>query len=344
MGPIANLDLPILSRRWQRGMGGNLHLRRLLMKKSREQQEIFMLESEPGSPFRDASFSEDDALLAGAERFADQRPFFKSVGHAVEVRGFFTARKVRDLGNACLRKSRLVGHLIRMAYKIDLHCHSYFSGDGVSSPEEMIASARKKGLNGFALTDHNTSDGCRYLLDKGLVREDGQPVDDFVIIPGVEVTTDEGHLLCLGVILPYLKGKPAAEVCRIVHDMGGITIPPHPYDLFRAGIRESVLETLQIDALEVFNAATTLKRYNRKAFEFAQTHKLPMTAGSDAHHEAAIGTAYTILDAPAFSVASLLDQVKKGTELNQQYLSPKDAFRKTWNNWLRLRKRRVHKA
>ncbi len=230
-----------------------------------------------------------------------------------------------------------------MGYNIDLHCHSFFSGDGVSSPEALIASARKKGLHGFAMTDHNTSDACRYLLDKGLMREDGLPVDDFVIIPGVEVTTAEGHLLCLGVILPYLKGTPAKEVCELVHAQGGLAIPPHPYDLFRAGIRQAVLDTLPIDGLEVFNAATTLKRYNKQAFEYATMKDLPMTAGSDAHHEAAIGTAYTILHTEDFSVQGLLGQIRKGTELNQRYMSPKDALKKTWNNWLRLRKKRVHK-
>lgn len=230
-----------------------------------------------------------------------------------------------------------------MPYHIDLHCHSFFSGDGVSSPEALIASARKKGLHGFALTDHNTSDGCRYLLEKGLMREDGQPVDGFLIIPGAEITTAEGHLLCLGVMLPNgMKGTPAAEVCKIVHEMGGITIPPHPYDLFRAGIRESVLDTLDMDALEVFNAATTLKRYNQMALNYAQRRNLPMTSGSDAHHEAAIGTAYTILPTDDFSVTGILNQVTKGTELAQRYLTAKDALRKTWNNWLRLRRKRVH--
>jgi predicted metal-dependent phosphoesterase TrpH len=231
-----------------------------------------------------------------------------------------------------------------MAYKIDLHCHSFYSGDGVSSPEELIAAGRKKSLHGFALTDHNTSDGCRYLLDKGLIREDGQAVDGFLIIPGVEVTTEEGHLLCLGVMLPSLKGTPAAEVCRIVHDLGGLTIPPHPYDLFRAGIRQSVLDVLKIDALEVFNAATTLKRYNKMAFEYATVRSLPMTAGSDAHHEAAIGTAYTILRTDDFSARGILGQITKSTELNQQYLRPQDALRKTLNNWLRIRRKRTHVA
>ena len=229
-----------------------------------------------------------------------------------------------------------------MPYKIDLHCHSFYSGDGVSSPEELIAAARKKSLQGFALTDHNTSDGCRYLQDQGLMREDGQAINGFLIIPGVEVTTEEGHLLCLGVMLPSLKGTPAAEVCRIVHELGGLTIPPHPYDLFRAGIRQAVLDVLEMDALEVFNAATTLKRYNKMAFDYATMRSLPMTAGSDAHHEAAIGTAYTILDAAELSLKSILGQITKGTELNQQYLRPKDALRKTFNNWLRLRRKRTH--
>jgi len=54
-----------------------------------------------------------------------------------------------------------------MAFNIDLHCHSFFSGDGVSSPEEMIAAARARGLHGFAITDHNTCDAVSYMLEKG---------------------------------------------------------------------------------------------------------------------------------------------------------------------------------
>jgi predicted metal-dependent phosphoesterase TrpH len=229
-----------------------------------------------------------------------------------------------------------------MALNFDLHCHSFFSGDGVSSPEALIAAAREKGLSGFALTDHNTCDGVNYLLDKGLMRADGQPVDGFLIVPGVEVTTEEGHLLCLGVMLPNLKGTPAIEVCKIVHEHGGLAVPPHPYDLFRAGIRQATLETLDIDALEVFNAATTLKRYNRQAFEYAQMRWLPMTAGSDAHHEAAIGTAYTILHTTDFTLKGVLSQIVKSNELSQKYMRPRDSLRKTWNNWLRLRRKRTH--
>jgi len=226
-----------------------------------------------------------------------------------------------------------------MPFNIDLHTHTFFSGDGVSSPEENIAAARAKGLHGFAVTDHNTCDAVTYLLEKGLMREDGLPVDNFLVIPGQEVTTEEGHLLCIGVTLPDLKGTPAREVCEIIHERGGLAIPPHPYDLFRAGIRFPTLETLPIDALEVFNAATTLRRYNKFAFKYAQLRGLPMTAASDAHHSEALGTAYTILNTDDLSVKGILAQICKSNELSQHYLTPRDSVRKTWNNWMRIRRR-----
>jgi predicted metal-dependent phosphoesterase TrpH len=227
-----------------------------------------------------------------------------------------------------------------MGLKIDLHCHSFFSGDGVSSPEELVASAKKRGIDGFALTDHNTCEGVEYLTRKGLIRPDGLPVDGLLVIPGVEVTTREGHLLCIGTVLPNLKGRPAAEVCKIVHDRGGLAIAPHPYDFFRAGIRKHVFDKLELDAMEVFNAATTLMCYNSRALRYATARGLPMTAGSDAHDERAIGTAYTILDTEDFSVRGVLAQIVKLKDHPrvERYLTPGDSLRKTWSNWLRLKK------
>jgi predicted metal-dependent phosphoesterase TrpH len=222
-----------------------------------------------------------------------------------------------------------------MKLNIDLHCHSRFSADGVADPEEMVQVARDRGLHGFAITDHNTCACVDYFLQHGLMREDGLPVDNFLIIPGQEITTRAGHLLALGVRIPDLKGIDPADAVKIIHDQGGIAVPPHPYDYFRAGIREAVLDSIQWDALEVFNAATTLRRCNHKAYEYALAKKLPMTAGSDAHHAEMIGVAYTILEVHEFSVQGVLQAIRKGSERMERYLSKRDALRKTWYNLFR---------
>ena len=223
----------------------------------------------------------------------------------------------------------------------DLHCHSWYSGDGVSSPEALIASARSKGLHGFAITDHNTCDAYHYMVERGLARADGTPVDGFLVHPGVEVSTAEGHLLCIGTTLPQMKGEPAAAVARTVQAAGGLAIPAHPYDRFRAGIREDTLDTLKLDALEVFNAAISHRSFNEKARAYAERRGLPMIAASDAHHEAALGTSRMIFETNDFTVRGILREIVKGAKRHEQLLSFPDKLRKTLNNWFRLRRRRT---
>jgi len=213
----------------------------------------------------------------------------------------------------------------------------------VSSPEALIQAAKHAGLDGFALTDHNTSNGCRYLRDIGLIREDGEPVDGFLVLPGIEVSTAEGHLLCLGVWLPDgLKGVPAKEVIEMVRAQNGVSIPAHPYDRMRAGIREDDLDALDISCLEVFNSATVLQRHNASALAYAQGRGLAMTAGSDAHHHLSIGRSYTTFPAERLSVSAILDSITKGTELHCEPLSAMEGFRKTFYNWFRLRRKRTY--
>ena len=251
-----------------------------------------------------------------------------------------TLSRARKAGNGnASGLSLLTGfaHNGSMAFRIDPHVHSFFSRDGVSSPEKLIAAARERGLHGFALTDHDTCDGCRYLMERGLLREDGAAVDGFLVIPGVEISTAEGHLLCLGVWLPNgLKRTPAAEVIKMVRAQGGVAIPAHPYDRMRAGIREAALERLDIDGLEVFNAATLFEKHNRSALRYAQIRGLPMTAGSDAHHHAAIGRSYTTFHATELNARSILASLKQAPELHCQPLGLKEALRKTFHNWFRL--------
>jgi predicted metal-dependent phosphoesterase TrpH len=222
-----------------------------------------------------------------------------------------------------------------MLHRFDLHMHSFYSADAAASPEELIAVARARGLSGIAITDHDSCGAHAELLKSGLEREDGQAVDGFLVVPGVEVSTADGHLLCLGTTLPVMRGEPAAEVVEAIHARGGVAIPAHPYDRWRAGIHEAVLNSLPLVAIEVFNAAVTSRKYNDRALAYAQKRGLAMTAASDAHHASAVGISVTGFELDSLSVADLLNAIRKGGQPEGQYLSRREAIKKHFGNFFR---------
>ena len=66
---------------------------------------------------------------------------------------------------------------------VDLHTHSTFS-DGTCSPEEVVHSALKRGVQLLSLTDHDTTDGT--LLAQQVAQAHG-----LRFVPGVEISTCE---------------------------------------------------------------------------------------------------------------------------------------------------------
>jgi predicted metal-dependent phosphoesterase TrpH len=230
-----------------------------------------------------------------------------------------------------------------MLHRFDLHVHSFFSADAASSPEQLIAAARAHGLSGIAITDHNSCESAAYCLEHGLANAAGTPVDGFLVVPGVEVSTADGHLLCIGTTLPPMVGKPALEVEQAIHERGGVAIPAHPYDKWRAGIREEILKQMQTPVLEAFNAAVTSRQFNAQAKAFATANGRKMTAGSDAHHASAVATASTAYDLDEFSVAGLVRAIVRGGEMNETYLSRYEGFKKHFGNWFRIVNRNPRK-
>jgi predicted metal-dependent phosphoesterase TrpH len=223
-----------------------------------------------------------------------------------------------------------------MLYSFDLHLHTFFSRDATDSPENMIDAAKKRGLSGIAITDHDTCEGVDYLRHKGFLRDDGEAVDGFLIIPGVEVSTKEGHLLCLGTTLPFMKKEPAKKVISAIHERGGIAVAPHPFDRFRAGIREEVLNDLDLTAIETFNAAISLSLFNKHAENYAMRRGLPKTASSDAHQASTAGISSTSYQLPELSLSAFLAAVPKGGTLLENQLSFNEFMKKNFKNWMTL--------
>lgn len=198
-----------------------------------------------------------------------------------------------------------------MLRRLDLHVHSHASADACDPPQALIAAARARGLDGIALTDHDTRRGWRECVDKGLAREDGLPVDGFLVVPGIEISTADGHLLAYGPVPEGLAGLPAPQVCEAVLAAGGVPAPAHPFDSWRHGIGAPKLEQLPVPCLETFNAAAS-SRANAKALAFAQRRGLGRLGGSDAHEASAVGAACTELELQEWSLAALLAALPQG--------------------------------
>ena len=81
--------------------------------------------------------------------------------------------------------------LLIMTNKFDLHIHSKYSWDCKVELEQIIKISKKKKLQGISITDHDTSEGAFKALK--LVKGD----DDLTIIPGVEVSTQFGHVIAM---------------------------------------------------------------------------------------------------------------------------------------------------
>ena len=185
--------------------------------------------------------------------------------------------------------------------KLDLHIHSQYSEDATGSPKDIMKLVKKKGLNGMAITDHNSIKGSLEALKL-------KP-KNFAIIPGLEVSTNDGHIIALGVKEDITRDLSVEETVDLILDKGGIPIVPH---LFRkmSGIKKENLLTIydKIPAMEVFNGCS-LPRTNIKTSEVAKELKLGGTGGSDTHHPVYAGYGYTTIDTTDISVDTVLSEI-----------------------------------
>ncbi|MBQ7566020.1 MAG: PHP domain-containing protein [Oscillospiraceae bacterium] len=187
-----------------------------------------------------------------------------------------------------------------MTWKFDLHVHSARSGDGRMTLDEIVAAARVKGLDGVAVCDHDA------VLDA--VPE----YADFLVIPGTEVSTAQGHLLGL-FVTEKIAAKSLPDAADAIRAQGGIAVLAHPFERSRDGARLTPYLP-QLDGLEVQNSRADRKipDANRLAAEFAAAHGLRRFAGSDAHVAQEIGLCVTTVEADALTPTAIREALLRG--------------------------------
>ncbi len=202
---------------------------------------------------------------------------------------------------------------------IDIHTHTYpTSDDSELTPEELIGKSKRIGLDGVCITDHD-----RFWTPKDIV--DLARKHDYLVLPGCEVTTEEGHLLVYG-LQEYIFGMHRASFVRdLVDDAGGAIVVAHPYrrfyrkqahtdgasydEMLERACRNKVFGLT--DAVEVFNGRGSPEE-NAFAGDMAAHFGLNGTGASDAHSLAQVGTYATRFYQPVRCLSDLIRELKSG--------------------------------
>ena len=186
-----------------------------------------------------------------------------------------------------------------MTLKIDLHVHTIYSHDSLVTAKDLIFYARKRGLDGVAITDHDRIDGAFKIAKE----------TDFLIIPGIEISSSKGHIIGLDVdeLVPPKLGVD--ETLDRIHEAGGIAVACHPITFFKESLKGRI--SSRFDAIEVVNSSAFPFKYSvRRSEEIASRLGIPRVAGSDAHYGPEIGYAYTLVNAES-EVGEVVNAIRK---------------------------------
>ena len=155
----------------------------------------------------------------------------------------------------------------------------------------------------MALTDHNSVKGC--------IKIQKIVPNDFLVIPSVEISTVDGHLLALNVTTDIERGLPVEETVEHIIDAGGEPIVPHLFRLL-SGIKKEKLRGIQskVPAIEVFNGCS-VPNSNLKSAKVAHMFNLGGTGGSDSHDPVYAGYAYTVIDSTDLHIDTILSEIQK---------------------------------
>ncbi len=194
---------------------------------------------------------------------------------------------------------------------IDCHCHTKHSNDNYLEPADLVRRAKALGLDGLVVTEHHSVEASEPVEHIG--REEG-----LLVLRGVEISTDGGHLLAFGLVDDgwNIWGRnnylPLPAVIERITDLGGISVPAHPFrEIGLSRQLEDLLDLAGIAALETHNGGN-LDSDNHLAMTAAGHMRLPGLGGSDCHKVEAVGRCATEFSIPVGDMASFIAAVRSG--------------------------------
>jgi predicted metal-dependent phosphoesterase TrpH len=198
----------------------------------------------------------------------------------------------------------------RKTLRADLHSHTHFSRDGFSTPEQFARRCVRRDINCVAVSDHNNIVGALE-VEKVAKRLGGGALR---VIIAEEIKSAEGEIIGWFLRDPVPKGLTPEDTVRAIKEQGGLVCVPHPFDRLRGSVLQTpaLLRILpDVDAVEAFNARTSLRADNRRSAAFVRSHGTIASAGSDAHWHPELGGTYVTM--PDFEgPGDFLDALRAG--------------------------------
>ncbi|MBW2988731.1 PHP domain-containing protein [Candidatus Woesearchaeota archaeon] len=173
--------------------------------------------------------------------------------------------------------------------KYDLHIHTHHSICSILRPNTILKMAKRAGLDGIAVVDHNSVKGG---IDVSKANKD----KDLEVIPSTEISTDRGHVIGI-YVNKEIMSREFFAVCDEIKKQNGIAILAHPFRLFphlRSKIKKIDISKC-LDGIECHNGRTSYFS-NRSATRLAKRFNLAETGGSDAHFSFEVGRSFTLFE------------------------------------------------
>jgi hypothetical protein len=213
---------------------------------------------------------------------------------------------------------------------VDMHVHTVRgASDSSLTPDQLAEEAKRIGLGGVNITEHDRAWDARQIAEL----RDGSGL---FVSRGMEVSTDMGHMIVIG-LDTYVPGiRKATELRRVVDEIGGFMIVAHPFRHFfdpihfrrdgRAPFRMTPAEAAEqmpvfqiVDELEVANGGCTPQE-NQFALQVARVlGKRPDgrplgrgIGGSDCHSVQGVGCFTTVFEEALRDQAHMLELLQDG--------------------------------
>jgi len=186
---------------------------------------------------------------------------------------------------------------------IDLHTHTkVHSACSALTPEALVRAARARGVDGVCITEH---DALWPLAEARRVAEEME----FVVLRGMEVTTEVGHVLVFGMERHHPSMATLAELHRIVRSEGGLMYLAHPSRRYGTLPPDDLAAVF--DSVEVHNGTEGLLQ-NDNAAKLARGLALPGIGGSDSHAVREVGICATEFSARVRDEVSFTAALRAG--------------------------------